>query len=293
MTWLPIVDYAASWASPGSVWNGAPDPTAFAAFAVALVDRYGPGGQFWASNPSLPYRPTRQIEVWNEENAPEFWTPQNGDTPGRFYDLYAQTKAAVHAASAGVTVVFGGLLDSAVDPLQWLAAMNRQRPGSLHSIQSLGWHPYLYFLPTVEEHLESLRAFLDANGANNVPIEITELGNNTTFTSGQAWAQMISTLAARLPGSGCGVSALLPFLWQDSSGTSETSQGWSTLSTPGGQLTASGAAFAAAASSAAPTPAQRLCKGPTPDRSRAADHRSAPLKGSSWQAGVKTASPVA
>jgi hypothetical protein len=188
--------------------------------------------------------------VWNEENTVEFWTPQDGSTPGRYFDLYARAKAAVHGVSPTVTVVFGGLLDAATSPLPWLAEMNRERPGSLRSIQALGWHPYLYFLSSIETHLQSLRSFLNANGASSVPIEITELGNNRGFVSQRSWGAILSKLAARLPSSGCGVSVLIPFVWGDSSGNTEDSQGWFTLSTRTGQLTAPGSAFAASAASA-------------------------------------------
>jgi hypothetical protein len=250
MTWFPILDYAASWATPGGIWNGAPDPSAYAAFAAAFVARYGPHGQFWLSHPNVTYRPVRQVEAWNEENTAEFWTPQDSNAPGRYFDLYSRAKAAVHAVSPAVTVVFGGLLDSATSPLPWLAEMNRERPGSLRSIQALGWHPYLYFLSSISSHLQRLRSFLNAKGASSVPIEITELGSNGGFVSQRSWESILSTLAARLPSSGCGVNTLIPFVWGDGSGDTEDAQGWFTLSTRTGQLTAPGSAFTASAASA-------------------------------------------
>jgi hypothetical protein len=260
LTWLPIVDYSTTWASATGATDGAPEPAAYpayAAFAAALVARYGPGGTFWVLNPSLPYRPVDQVEIWNEGNNAQFW-PQNDATPGLYYDLYAQSKTAVHAVSPSVTVIFGGLLDSGSDPIAWLTTMERQRPGSLASIQSLGWHPYLYSLPVIIDHLRALRALMSEHGAGSTPIAITEIGDSSSFGSQSGWASILTTLAAKLPSSGCGVTALLPFTWQDDSNPADSAQGWFPLSTQTGQLTAPGSAFAVAAQGS-PTAASGWC----------------------------------
>ncbi|HKZ15019.1 MAG TPA: hypothetical protein VJL81_14355 [Solirubrobacterales bacterium] len=42
--------------------------TAFINGVSNLVQRYGYGGQFWAENPGLPYKPVTTWEIWNEPN---------------------------------------------------------------------------------------------------------------------------------------------------------------------------------------------------------------------------------
>ena len=54
----------------------------WAEFASRLVRRYGPDGQFWASNPDLPYHPIRAWQVWNEPNLPVYWP--NGPDPAEY-----------------------------------------------------------------------------------------------------------------------------------------------------------------------------------------------------------------
>ena len=65
-----------STAPPGAPLNHVYPPksnAAFAAFARAIAARYGNDGSFWRDNPSIPRRPIRVWQVWNEPNAKSFW----------------------------------------------------------------------------------------------------------------------------------------------------------------------------------------------------------------------------
>src|SRR5256885_176201 len=71
--WYPIIDYSTSWA--GVSRDDANSEVAqghvgdFATYANVFAQRYGRGGAFWRSHPSLPQLPVLQYEIWNEENA--------------------------------------------------------------------------------------------------------------------------------------------------------------------------------------------------------------------------------
>ena len=51
---------------PAEQWSPPRDPADFAAYAAALVHRYGDRGSFWREHPALPRRPIRRWQVWNE-----------------------------------------------------------------------------------------------------------------------------------------------------------------------------------------------------------------------------------
>ena len=44
-----------------------------AGFAVALVNRYGPGGSLWRELPGVPKLPIRSWQIWNEPLLPVYW----------------------------------------------------------------------------------------------------------------------------------------------------------------------------------------------------------------------------
>jgi hypothetical protein len=78
-----------------------------------------------------------------------------------------------------------------------------------------------------------------------VPIAVTELGDYNTLNTPQQYGAMLASLASGLPGSGCNVTLLTPFIWQTvAGGPADNWNGWYTLSAQNGQLTVPGAAYA-------------------------------------------------
>jgi hypothetical protein len=143
LTWLPVAD-GTPWWQTGSMdaWMMPPSPQDYGSFVQALVVRYGPDGEFWQANPTIPYHPVQAVEIWNEQNSRAFMAPQDSTTPGRYDDLYQAARGAVHAVEPAVQVVFGGLSDTGTNyPVPWLRQMLESRPGALAGIDALGWHP--------------------------------------------------------------------------------------------------------------------------------------------------------
>jgi polysaccharide biosynthesis protein PslG len=122
---LPIIDYAARWASSdpgGDVHHPPRDPGQYAAFARAVVARYGPGGEFWEGREDAV--PLRAIELWNEPWGHFFWKPE--PDPAAYARLARAAAAAVRDASADVDVlVSADLLQVRGDgaPLPWFEAL--------------------------------------------------------------------------------------------------------------------------------------------------------------------------
>jgi hypothetical protein len=140
---LPIVMYAPAWASasPGSpafslsVRNSG----AYAAYAAALVARYGPRGSFWAQNPGVPRRPLRDWQVWNEPAASYFWSPRP------FAKTYARliraAAPAIHRVDRGAKVVLGGL-NSTRSSTSWGDLDRLYRAGLRRHYDVLALHPF-------------------------------------------------------------------------------------------------------------------------------------------------------
>jgi hypothetical protein len=81
--------------------------SAWRRFVKDAVRRYGPGGMFWALNPTVPNLPIRVWEVWNEESSPIFWYRQ---VNARSYaSLLKITHAAAHEVDPKASLVVGGL----------------------------------------------------------------------------------------------------------------------------------------------------------------------------------------
>lgn len=140
---LPIVMYAPSWASASpaspayslSVAN----PATYAAYAAALVARYGPRGSFWTENPGVPRRPLRDWQIWNEPAASYFWSPR--PFAATYVRLIRAADAAIHGADRGAKVILGGL-NSTRSSTSWGDLDRLYRAGVKHRFDVLALHPF-------------------------------------------------------------------------------------------------------------------------------------------------------
>jgi hypothetical protein len=92
LTVLPTLLYTAPWDAQSEPGIAIPkDNGPFAQFAAAMVQRYGPQGTFWTSNPSIPKVPVRMWQIWNEPNISYYW-------PQPFAKSYVGLLKAAHDA---------------------------------------------------------------------------------------------------------------------------------------------------------------------------------------------------
>jgi len=122
---LPVVNEAPRWARAYPRRDKSPPkrPGDFAAMLGQLVERYGPDGSFWTENPTVPKRPIREGQVWNEPHLSSYWdAPVNG--PYGWVKAYPKllraAHRAVHARDAGGKVVLAGITQRAWDLLNLL-----------------------------------------------------------------------------------------------------------------------------------------------------------------------------
>jgi hypothetical protein len=145
---LAILDYSATWASSdpsgaGSIYYPPKDPADYAAYARRVVERYGPGGTFWAAHPELPAKPLGGVELWNEPWGSWFWKP--GPDPAAYARLAKAAAIAVKAASPSVPVLLSGdILQIRADgsSAPWLDAVLAADPSLRSVIDAYSTHPY-------------------------------------------------------------------------------------------------------------------------------------------------------
>jgi hypothetical protein len=197
---LPFLTGAPEWAVPSAAVPGthggiAAAPVrlpvsglageAWSTFLRSAVERYGPNGTFWASNPQVPKRPIRTWQVWNEPNFKYFVIRPN---PAQYGKLVKISSAAIKGADSGAKVVLAGLFSRPreaawkVKPPQaffaadFLAKMYRRTPGIKSKFDGVAIHPYSTKYTLLEPDVEEVRAVLKANHDLRKGIWVTELG---------------------------------------------------------------------------------------------------------------------
>ena len=156
-------------------------------FVEAAVRRYGPGGEFWATNamgivqyePAIPVPlPIREWQIWNEANFFYFAYPAS---PTRYAKLLKISSQAIKRASPGAKVIMAGLFGSpspkpprAMPAAEFLEKIYRI-PGMKRYFDGIALHPYAVDTETLEELVEEFHQVTVAN-RDRVPLYLTEIG---------------------------------------------------------------------------------------------------------------------
>ena len=192
---LAILGYSARWASSdgGDVHAPPRDPADYAAYARAVVERYGEGGSFWRGRDAV--RPLKAVELWNEPWGHFFWRPE--PDPAAYARLARPAAEAVRDAGAGVEVLVSADLrqvraDGAVRP--WFAELLDADPELPALVDGWSVHPYTEprdqgpdarpaSSPYAFDRVEQIRALARRRGVAR-PIWLTELGWSTSTGPG-------------------------------------------------------------------------------------------------------------
>jgi hypothetical protein len=224
ITVLPFLSDAPSWAVPsvpvpgsgGSVRAPAHLPVGGVArsgwigFVTAAVARYGPNGSFWAENPTVPRRPVRTWQIWNEENFKYFVAKPN---PAEYGKLVKISSKAIKGADPGAKIVLGGLFAEPLEATKkyrpprayfatdFLQQMYLRAPGVKASFNGVALHPYSPNYQRLTPAIEAFRAVLVANRDAGKGLWITELGwSSQPKTAGNSFAKGVAGQAAQLRG---------------------------------------------------------------------------------------------
>jgi polysaccharide biosynthesis protein PslG len=185
--------------------------SAWSTFLGQAVERYGPSGTFWAANPTLPQRPIRNWQVWNEENFKYFVTKPN---PVEYGKLVKLSYTAIKAVDPGAQVILGGMFaqpkggrSTTEKPKRvyfasdFLAKMYAGTPGIKTKFNGIALHPYTGSYQQLTPDIEEFRDVLKANHDAAKKLWITELGWSSQKPSGSnIFAKGLSGQATQLKG---------------------------------------------------------------------------------------------
>lgn len=181
---LPVLYGTPSWA--GATSSSFPsDPSTYAAFVAAVVDRYGPHGSFWTENPSLSAYAITTFELWNE---PYYSNGDGGNyDPAAYANLIAAAGAAAHAADPAAKVLLAADTDAGAENgdtwVNWIDALYQAVPNLNNYFDGIAVHPYGPDTTDITgdgdnqiRRVEMIRADFVAHGAADKPLWITEIG---------------------------------------------------------------------------------------------------------------------
>jgi len=203
--------------APGSTVN-------YAAAAKALVERYGPGGTFWANHPGLAAQPIRLWEIWNSENTAGTWCPQA--EPGTYAVMFMRAFNAIRSVDPNAEVIIGGLgigaktQNGSIATADYLDRVAAAQPSILDAASAVGLHIYPGTnLATQLNGVATMRGWVRGAGfPDSTPLLVNEVG--FTRVGGSGWAetqdqrvQSYRNVMTGLPRTNCNVSGVLQYTW--------------------------------------------------------------------------------
>lgn len=173
MSVLPVVIYTPPWdavAGTGGELALPRDNRLYGQYLTTLIGRYGPRGSFWAEHPSLPRRPIRMWEIWDEPDLFGYW-PIRPFAPS-YVALLGVAHSAIRRADPGALVVLAGLTS-----VSWrdLASIYRVR-GARRLFDVVDLHPYTKYPRGVIQILQRVRSTMDSAGDRGKPMLAGEVG---------------------------------------------------------------------------------------------------------------------
>ena len=153
---------------------------AWQSFLGAAAERYGPHGTFWTLNPTVPKKPIRAWQIWNEQNSDTFYKPK--PKVGAYADLVEASDRALAAVDPGADVVLGGMFLSpgggekpSLFAHDYLAKLYDVK-GAKKRFDGVAAHPYASSLSKVELQVELLREAMKKAGDRKASMWVTEVG---------------------------------------------------------------------------------------------------------------------
>jgi hypothetical protein len=148
-------------------------------FVTAAADRYGPGGTFWLTSPTLDgdLAPKDWI-IWNEQNARNFWHPSAN--PKEYARLLRLSREALDAAADGLEITTGGMYGfpkkgTSIPAVKYLKRLYKEKRMT-KVIDAVSLHPYSSGIGGVKDQIKDARKVMDRAGARNAQIVIGEIG---------------------------------------------------------------------------------------------------------------------
>jgi hypothetical protein len=185
---LPLLVSTPRWAGATTITLPA-RPQGFAAFTGRVAARYGRGGTFWRTHPTLDAAlAPATFELWNEPYLDRF--SQGGADPARYGRLVAAAATAGRRANPRTRFLLAADLtyrtpDGSDRP--WLADVLAAAPAAGRAISGLAVHPYTLEAPSAKpagtrsgfRRIDVIRDEATALTGRRLPLWITEVGWST------------------------------------------------------------------------------------------------------------------
>jgi len=176
---MPVLTNAPAFYKRAGSGRGAARPqdnATMAAWAQALVRRYGRDGTLWEERPYLNYVPITVWQIWNEPSLDVYWGPRAN---AREYAAMLKTVGrAITEVDPGAEIVTAGLppskLASAVPLDRFLKQL--YAAGAAREFDTLAINAYAREASELEALLRTVRKLMNARGDRSGKIWITELG---------------------------------------------------------------------------------------------------------------------
>src|SRR5436190_5793561 len=134
-----------------------------AAFARAVVQRYGPGGVFWNSHPELPDLSFNSYQIWNEPNLPVY--SGGHPNPAAYVAMLRTVGAAIKELEPNAEIVTAGLPDSRLSkPSLYKYIQKMYSAGANGTFDTLGVNPYAPTASSLISKLKKIRGIMSKNG---------------------------------------------------------------------------------------------------------------------------------
>ncbi len=147
-------------------------------FITATVRRYGPGGEFWALNPAVPYQPVTIWQIWNEPNSITWWRPR--PRAREYGKLLIESARAIKGVDPGARVMAAGLSSRptnrhAILGPDFIRGMLSSRFARRYT-DVVALHPYAATVGAVRRQIGLARKAMKKSGLRSAPLWITEIG---------------------------------------------------------------------------------------------------------------------
>ena len=184
---LPVIVGTPSWASDNPSATAAQGSQAWPTNAVgaaklrlfiaAIAQRYGRGGEFWSTHPTVPYRPIKEYQIWNEPNRPLFSPAGNPDAT-LYASFLAQANVAIKSVDPKADVLIAGMPERTTTskPLDRYLKQFYGVKGVEKFFDVMTLHPYGVDERGVEGAIIRMRQLLKKVGDRKRSLRITEVG---------------------------------------------------------------------------------------------------------------------
>jgi hypothetical protein len=147
-----------------------------ARFAQLAVDRYGPNGSLWRSNPTVPPHPITSWQIWNEPNLYVYWNPKSNAQ--QYLAMMRTVGGAIKAKDPSAEIVTAGLPDSflksAIRLQPYLKALYKN--GGTNAFDAVAINSYAVSPKSLNKLMTKTRKYLNRLGGRSDKLWITEVG---------------------------------------------------------------------------------------------------------------------